>query len=360
VVVKTDKLPITAKKIAEYLGINQSSVSRALHGKKVSKETIERVQRAASELGYRPNLGARIMATGRTGIYGLLTPGTTNPYMGWVIERSQAKSLEGGHYVALGDYQEDFDEYNRYIELFVHQQLVDGLIIYPMHDARLLDPIGGDLAGNIPIVMIGQCTHPRIHWVRQDHQFGWMQMANHLVELGHRNIGVLLDFLGRGDNAIQLDEDPRYCGFVNALEAANIKWDMANLIKCRSSLESGYSGARELLSRPNPPSAIFASNDLLAMGVLSAAQEMGVSIPEQLSVVGYDNTDFSKFFDLTTVDNLNDEVVVAPIEILNRVTEEGFEKTGKLTRTFRPKIIIRGSTGPVCTAPCVPKAKRKA
>jgi len=347
-------MKVTTEDIARHLGVNRSTVSRALQGKLVSPATIARVREAAKELGYQPDVGARIMATGRTGMYGLLIPRASNPYFGKVIDRTQALALADGYHISLGCYLEDFDAYCHYIDLFARQRRVDGLILYGMHAHQLLQPIAELPARHIPIVVLGRCLNERVHWAAMNIERGWYLMTRHLLELGHRRIAAVLDLLGvpipGGETATDLSllpaGDGRYSGIGRALAEQGAGPGPEDIVVCPSTLQGGLAAGERLLARQPRPTAIFCGNDMLAMGVIRAAQARGLSVPGDLSLATYDNTGFADLYDLTTVENLTDEIIGAPLRILRRVLEAKGAPLGQQHIELEPELVLRGSTVP--------------
>lgn len=350
-------MKVTTEDIARQLGINRSTVSRALQGKLVSPETIARVRAAANRLGYQPDIGARIMATGKTDVYGLLVPRAATPYVGRVIDRMQALARADGCHIALGCYLEDFEEYRRYIELFARERRVDGLVIYPMHAAHLLEPLLELPEKHIPIVIMGKCLNERVHWVAMDIEMGWYAMTRHLIDLGHRRIAAVIDLLGvplggrktSVDRALMPPGDGRYSGLSRALAERGEELAPDGLVLCESTLQGGLAAGRRLLDQSLRPTAIFAGNDLLAMGIIRAAQERGLRVPDDFSLAVYDNSDFAELFDLSAVENLTDEIVGAPLRILRRVLEAKGEPIGQQSVSLTPELVIRSSTAPPST-----------
>jgi len=339
-------MAVTSKTIAKRLGINQSTVSRALKGQSVSKETIERVRQMAEELGYRPNVGAQIMASGRTGMYGLLIPTATNPFCGRVIDGIQAKAMRDGFYVAVGAYQVNIDEFKRYLDLFVRERRVDGLIVFPMHDPRVLEALAAVATEDMPIVLMGKTLIHGIHVVDSDHEAAGHEIAMHLLDHGHKRIGVVMGMLNADLAQVAMQTDTRVIGMHQAMLERGIMPQPDMVVNCESTLEGGYRAAMDLLQRTPRPTAIAAVNDLLAMGVISAAQKLGLRIPDDLSVTGYDNIELAQFFNLTTINNLTPDLIDAPLSFLHEVLERGFKATGRMTACTRPQLIVRGSTGP--------------
>jgi len=337
---------VTTKDIARYLGVHHTTVSRALRGILVSKETIQRVREAAKTLGYMPNLGARIMVSGRTDMFGLLVPDPTSSHIIHAVLAFQNEALKRGQHVVLGPYQEDMVELEKYMDFLVYDRRADGLVVFSMPHPQMKDLLDC-FAGKLPIVTIGRPNVQFVHWVSIDYSEVRRKMAKHLLKLGHERIGLILNILGQ-------EEDPhkanirRAQSFKEALNAKDIEWPENELLaSCRISMQEGYNAGKRLLSVQPRPTAIFCAHDVLAMGVLRAASDANFRVPQDLSVAGFGNTDWTQFFDLTTGDSRFDLVAERSLGILRRVLTEGREKTGTLGEIITPELIFRGSTGPV-------------
>jgi LacI family transcriptional regulator len=336
---------ITTKDIAQRLGISVSTVSRALHGILVSQETIERVQAVAEELGYRPNLGARIIATGKTGMYGLLVPTASNPYYGSIIEACQSAAIAAGYQLILGVYQEDISEFNRYLDLLIHTRHVDALIVFPMDSPGFFDSLGEAARHDIPIVLMGRSDLQSIHCVSIDYENGGYQIGQHLIKLGHRRIAMMMGLVGQPALSPGQLQEGRMVGLKRALSEAGLALEDRYLVACGNTMESAYESTRRLLMEEPRPTAIFAINDQLALGVMRAAEDLGLKVPRDLSVAGFDNTEISRLFHLTSGDSFNARLVETAVGILNRIVVQGERPREGMRAQIPSQIVVRGSTG---------------
>jgi DNA-binding LacI/PurR family transcriptional regulator len=342
-----DAFTVSTKDIALRLGISPSTVSRALHGKLVSPKTIREVRKVAKELGYRPNIGARMMASGKTGMYGLLVPSTINPYFGTAVEIFQSAAFKQGYYINLGVYQEDLTEFKKYIDLMVKERRVDGLIIFPMHDPRILQVLASVAREKVPIILMAHTLIDGIHWVSVDFEKAGRMMAMHLLDLGHRRIGLIQGTYGHGQIETNVFREPRVDGFEHAMLERNITWPIQELrMHAEISMRGGYEAAQRLLKLQPRPTAIFSICDLQALGVLKAVMDAGLRVPQDISVAGFDNTPFADFMDLTTGDMHLDRMAKHALDFLAKATQK--DHNGETHHeTVIPDIILRSSTGPV-------------
>lgn len=335
---------VTTKDIAEQLGIHHSTVSRALRGKLVSEEMIAKVRRTAKELGYRPNLGARIMVSGRTDMFGLLVSDPTNDHVARVVIAFQEEALRRGQHIVLGPYQQDITDLEKYMDFLVHERCADGLVVFPVYHPKI-DTLIAPFAREVPLVLIGRSTEEGVHSVFIDYDTARRDMGEHLLELGHKRIAMILNIVGYPKNLERM-KARRARSVRNLMVENGIDWPEKDLVVCcPTSMQDGYTKAKRLLAGPRRPTAIFCSNDILAMGVLRAAADSGLRVPEDLSVAGFGNSEWSQFFDLTTGDNRFDVVAETSLGMLRRAVDEG-ETVGTLSETVCPTLIVRGSTAP--------------
>ncbi|MEN3283979.1 MAG: LacI family transcriptional regulator, repressor for deo operon, udp, cdd, tsx, nupC, and nupG [Solirubrobacteraceae bacterium] len=273
--------------------MSQSTVSLVMSGKargRVSAGTEQAVRRAAAELGYRPNVAARALRLGAARNVALVVPDVTNPFFGHVMRGAQAAARTAGYTVALVDTAND-----PAWELSSYEALrggpVDGFLVFGIDPPRRRRGTRGE-----PIVLIEdeKRGHPA---VRLDSAAGTDAVMAHLLGLGHRRIGRIAAPLER--HAFR-DREERWRA---ALTEVGVDPDA--MPHARS--EIGFDAAREaalgLLGAPDPPSALYCDDDILAGGVYLAARELGRRIPRDVSVVGFDDLDFTRLLDppLTTV-----------------------------------------------------------
>jgi DNA-binding LacI/PurR family transcriptional regulator len=311
----------------------------------------ERVLAAARELGYAgPDPVARTLSKGRTGSVGLvldlpltqaLTDSATLQFVHGVAagceERGMALSLVPK--IAGRDAQ------------LVHTALVDGFVVYCMADADpRLDAVRGR---GLPYVLIDHQPDPRGRVVNIDDRGGARAAAEHLVALGHRRFGVVLGFDKPGGTALEVQRTTPYHvdlerlgGWQDGLEGAGLDWAAVRLGSAPGdSRATGKAAALKLLDRPEPPTAILALTDVLALGVLEAAAERGIAVPGGLSVIGFDDTPESAAASpsLTTVRQSHAGKGAAAVRLL-------LEGTGPDTVVLPTELVPRESSAPP-TAP---------
>lgn len=344
---KRGRKAITIVDIAEHLGVSDATVSRALQGKLVSRKTIDCVRAAAQELGYRPNIGARIMKSGRTEAFGILVPTITHPYVARMVELMQAAADKVNYNIMLGVYEEDAEICARFLDQMVGDRRVDGLIFLPMHDDRIHEKLE-DLEAfeAMPIVTMAAIS-TRLHSVFADFPAILRRAVGHLCDLGHRRFGFLVASLGSSTEDFMRRTEGRFSGLEEGLRAHGLTLADVQLEYIHNSYEQGYEGALRLLQRDPRPTAVLAMNDQMAVCVLQAARTLGLQVPRDLSVVGSDNIDLARIFDLTTGDVQLEKQAEAAISILVRsvLGGERFEKPEKIV--FSSELIVRGTTGPV-------------
>lgn len=279
--------------MARRAGVSQSTVSLVMSGKargRVSPPTEEAVRRAAADLGYRPNAAARALRLGAARSVALVVPDVTNPFFGHFMRGAQGAAWTAGYTVALVDTAND-----RAWQLSSYEALrggpVDGFLVFGIDPPRRRRGARGE---HIVLIEDQARGHPS---VRLDSAAGTDAVMAHLLDLGHRRIGRIAAPFDR--HAFR-DRDARWRA---ALTDAGI--DPAEMPYARSEIRFGaaHEAALSLLDRPDPPTALFCDDDILAGGVYLAARDLRLRIPADVSVVGFDDLDFTALLEppLTTV-----------------------------------------------------------
>ncbi len=297
--------------VAKQAGVSITTVSRMLNApNKVNGETRERILAAIDGLGFVPKAEARARALRGTGRIGVISPFFTAPSfvqrLRGISEALSPKKFEMVIYTV--DLAEHLKSFLSYLPLTGN---LDGLIILslPVDDAdvrRLVEH-------GLPAVLV-EFPHPSLSSVEIDDVMGGRMAAKYLLEKGHSRIA----FLGDTD----LPEyslhpvSQRLVGFRQALKEAGIDLPEVFVKLAPYSLEQTRQVAADLLSAPQPPTAIFAATDFQALGVLKAARQLKVQVPEQLAVVGFDDLDIAEYADLTTIRQHLDELGRLAVEIL--------------------------------------------
>ena len=329
----------TLDDVAQRTGVSTSTVSRALSGHaSISAGTRDMVQAAASALGYRLPTQGRKVRKSATKIVGIVIGALHNRFMTVLLEHLHDELLACGYHVTL-----IIDSMNEGSSLQTLRPLIDGFLDGLIFATASLDsPVVAELKQRgIPLVLVVRSVdEPGIDTVEIDNSHAGAEAARHLYELGHRNIGIVM-----GPRNTSTSRD-RAEGAQQWLEQHGISREKVPLIFGEYTTESGYSGAVSLLAQPQPVSAIIAGNDTIAMGVLDAAKRRGISVPQQLSVIGFDDIPLagSPLLALTTIRQ--------PVEAMARTTARRLVERmqgnhfSPATRDILPiQLIQRDSTG---------------
>jgi DNA-binding LacI/PurR family transcriptional regulator len=278
----------TMRDVADMVGVSQATVSYVLNAKRnarVGMETRQRVLDAAAKLQYRPNAIARAMACGRSRTIGVYQPHVDESALAgmWsnLVTRGIGETLNScQHHLLLFGYRSS-DEPPP--SIFVDGR-VDGLIILAPH---IEDELPKRLADfGFPTVVVGSPAPEgsRIVSIDADNEMGARRAVEHLIELGHTRIAHLA-----GPRNVPNAVDRRL-GYENALAAHGLLQNREYLIQASFQEEGGYRAAKDALSRQPNPTALFVSNDIAALGALRACRDLGLSVPENVAIVGYDDS----------------------------------------------------------------------
>ena len=285
----------TIKDVAALAGVSAATVSRALDDRpEISSETKERVRSACAQLGYVPNAAARGLSGHATHTIGLVLPDISNPYFSGMATAIEETAAAHGCRVFLSNSLRKEDRELRAIENLVARQ-VDGILVNPVSPESQLRH--REVLGGLPCVYLGANHDESPSYVMADNETGAYAAARYLIRLGHRDILFL------GGRTTSRTREQRIRGFRRALAEAGLEGrELPAPPNVTLMRQWSYETALELLKGPLPD-AIFAYSDMTALTVLEAAEERGVRIPEDLSMVGYDNIAFGALhrIHLTTV-----------------------------------------------------------
>lgn len=328
----------TIYEVARYAGVSTATISKVLSGKGyVSEATRERVFKAISELGYVPSQRARALTQGRSFIVGLLVPYSSDqffddPHLISCMRGLEQVANQHDYNLLLSTARSPSD-----CAKLLRSSVIDGAIVIETNDNPLFVSALGTqrypwVALGYPIASCGAVVHA------DDYQ-GAFRMTEHLLELGHRRVAVI-DSSPR-PRAI----DERLNGVRNALARGGVTFDEALLATGDFSDASGYAAAEQLLNLPEPPSAIFALNDRMAFGVLRCAQNRGLSVPEQLSVAGFDDIPAARGSNppLTTVRQFGERLGFEAGQALFALLDGNPQDAPLVIPT---ELVVRQSTGP--------------
>jgi LacI family transcriptional regulator len=327
--------------VARLAGVSTATVSRAVNGTaRIAPDTRAVIDAAVGELGYRPNTIARSLVTKSTQTIALLLPDIANPFYAELVRGIQQRALATGHTMLLCTTEGDPEREEAYLTLLRAKQvdgvLVDGLVLPP-------DRIAHFVREGLPIVCLDRdVDSTSVPLVQVDNRLGARMATEHLLSLGHRRVAHI-----SGARDLGISEE-RIAGYRDAHGAVGLEPDLALLAVGSFTDEGGYEAMRTLLARTEL-TAVFAANDLSAIGVINALVESGRRVPEDVSVVGFDDSPLMGYIDppLTTVRQpVREMALVAVRSLLDEILGVGSPHTELV---FRPELVVRRSTGPAAS-----------
>lgn len=302
------KRAVTIQDVAKAARVSVSTVSRVLNGKvDVASETQEHILEVINKLGYTSNLAARSMRSHKKNLIGLVVPDIGFPYSIEImrgVNRAIAESNFDLLLYTTGDIQKNGTGLHEqhYVSL-LNNSITDGVIIVASAAAEFIT--------NSPIVAVDpHVINPNYPSVQGMNYHGALEVMQYLIGLGHRRIGFISGRQEIGSAGRRLK------GYQDALVNAGIELDEKLVAPGDFTQKTGRKCTHQLLSLDNPPTAIFAANDQSAFGVFEVAEELGLRIPSDLSVVGFDNISEAKYLGLTTVDQFLAEMGYVAVQML--------------------------------------------
>ena len=273
---------VTIIDVAREANVSYSTVSRVVNNKEyVKPETRQRVVQAMARLGYQVNMQARSLAGGRSNVIGLLVVDLTTQYMGEIMRGIDDVLATNQYELMLYTTHRRKTKESTYVNMMA-RGLADGLlIILPRDPDAYLESLR---KRDFPYVLIDQTsiTETDLTVTASNYQGGY-EATKHLIELGHKRIGIVSGWMD------MISARERLEGFKAALVDCGLPLDPNLIFEGDFTQSSGFNGASRFLNSPNPPTAVFASNDVAAMGVIEAARACGLRIPRDLSVIGFDD-----------------------------------------------------------------------
>ncbi len=327
----------TIREVAESAGVSYATVSHVINNTRVvTQETRERVLAAMAALNYRPNALARSLRQGKTNTIGLVLPDSANPFFAEISRGIEDEAFKKGYSVFLCNTELDTQRELFYVDVLSKKQ-VDGIIFVAAGDQA--DSLDFLLRENMPVVMIDRdLPNVEVDAVLTDHQLGGFLATQHLIELAHKRIACIA-----GPSSITPSAE-RITGYRRALEQAGLPYDENLILRGDYHAQSGMDITHAILKMNPRPTAIFALNDLMALGALGAAAEAGYSVPKDLAVVGYDDLELARFTNppLTTIAQPKKEIGAQAVSLLvDRISQKSRLPTRLV---LPPELIIRRST----------------
>lgn len=282
----------TQQDVARIAGVSRATVSYVMNGRAdndipISDETRRKVLDAIAQLAYEPDARAQSLRSGETKTIGVLLPIYENPFF-WQILRGISMEAEAAGYSLLLAHSSLTPEQESRSVKELAEQRVDGMILL-MGFKLLPEPVMDQLRKSThPIVEIN-ATGSEFDYVRQGYGDGTSVLMSHLFELGHRRIGFVYGVTIPSQGFDRLD------AYRGSLEAAGLPYDEALVCQCGPCLEDGYQATVQLLSQPNRPTALLAINDLLGVAAIRAAVDLGLRVPQDVSIASFDDIPFTNF-----------------------------------------------------------------
>lgn len=329
-------MSITIKDIARELGISYSAVSRALNNKPgVSEKTRRKVLEAAEKMGYQPNTLARGLVNKVSNTIGVIIPDIVNPFFAEITKGIMETANDYGYDILLCVTGWEEKKEKEYIKT-LQEKRVDGIILKPSKDKR------NEVFNNIKVPFIlleSWLTSGKCSFIEVDNERGGYIAAKHFIDCGYKNIAFF------GGKKESYSNRKRLDGFNKALEEYGENIENIYTSFGDFGMSSGYERAWQFFNSNKKVDAIFAGNDVIALGVLQCAEEYGKKVPQELGVIGFDNISYSRLpqIQLTTVNQPKYPLGKMALETLVDEIRNKDERTVKRI-TLEPDLIVRKTT----------------
>ena len=339
----------TIKDVAKRAQVSISTVSHVLNSTRfVSEDASNKVHEAVAALNYKPSAVARSLKTNKTRTIGMLTASNANPFFAEVIHGVESTCYERGYHLVLCNSDGDLDKQESYLRT-LEEKRIDGLLVMSAHsDPAFFQKLQERCSE--PMVIL-DCQVPDIHAdvIMEDAENGGYDATRYLIESGHTEIGCI-----SGPQELS-PSSARYQGYQRAIAEHQLSVKPDWIVEGQLTAESGFQAVTEMLKNTAPPSALFVGNDLMAMGAICALQSNGYQVPDDVSVIGYDNIELASFTSppMTTMHQPKRELgQLAADTLLNRIENPKIEPT---IRTLRSTLVERQSVKPLLVKPSLAK-----
>ncbi|HEX3436218.1 MAG TPA: LacI family DNA-binding transcriptional regulator [Pseudacidobacterium sp.] len=331
------------KEVAKLAKVSTATVSRTINGSnKVTPETAERVRKAIEALKYYPNTNARALGSGRSSLYGLIISDITNPFFPELVKSFEDIAVQYGQEVLVAN--TNYDPHR--MEVCVSRMLqrkVDGVAIMTSEmDKHLIEEFSNR---RIPLAFLDTATPQKdISNIRVNYAAGIEAAVEHLLDLGHTNISFI------AGPATLASARIRKRAFINILRRKGMKLEKHFVEQGNHRTDGGHEAMLRLLNQKPWPTAVLASNDLTAIGAMGAIFEHGLRIPQDISLIGFDDIELTAFTQpaLTTVRLSRQEIAKLAFRALYNTQQSGMPEGAEYV--VQPALVIRKSTGPASAA----------
>lgn len=329
-------MSITIRDVAKEAGVSTMTVSRVVNNKgQVANETRIRVELAMKKLSYVPNMNAQNLVTNKTWTIGVIVPDIANPFFASLVKAGEKICNERGYSMLIGNTEGDLAIERRYISVYKARMCEAIILVAPRIDDFELS----ELNKQIPLVVVDRTVpfHDIVQ-VYLDNTKGAEVATKHLLDLGHKRIGFIM-----GPEEVP-NSHTRYEGYAQALEEVGIPLLKELVYQGDFIVETGRRALDYFESLPEKPTAIFCSNDLMAIGIIERANELDIKIPDQYSLVGFDNIFLSSLVNptLTTISYPILEMGTKAITLL--LDSLLSESKAQMSENLEHNLIIRDST----------------
>ncbi|MGC9458529.1 LacI family DNA-binding transcriptional regulator [Vibrio genomosp. F10] len=325
----------TIKHVSEYAGVSQATVSRVINGtSRVSHDKKLKVEKAIQHLGYRPNSIAQALASSRTGSIGIIVPELGGPFFSEILHNLEGNFRRFGYHVVVTAGSNTEQGQQESVEFLLGRR-VDAIVL---HAQQLTDDYIISLEEQgVAIVLINRFI-PEISTscIDVDNELGGKLATQHLLKMGHRQIACITGPLDKSDARGRLQ------GYRIALEEAGLQYNEALVSEAGFTEETGVSAMKKLLKREGDFTAVFASNDHMAFGAYEVLKGAGRSVPEQVSLVGFDNILFARYLTpgLTTINFPIEQMSVEAVQLaIQKLNKNKRDVNFKLS----PRLVVRNS-----------------
>lgn len=330
---------VTINVVAEFAEVSKKTVSRVLNNESnVSDKTRKKVLDAFAELGYSPSVQARALASNQSFLIGLIYDNPNKSYVADIQAGALKICQENGYHLIIQPTDHENSQVIDALEKLIISSRLDGLVLTPpfSDNLALIKMIESKA---IPFARIAPTvSRDKDIAIVCDDFNGAKAMTQHLIELGHRRIGFIKGHPQHPASELRLQ------GYLSALKANDIEAPLDCISQGYFSFKSGEASARQLLQLAEPPTAIFASNDFMAAAVLKVANQLGIKVPDELSVSGFDDSPISSYLwpALTTVQQPIEKMAAAATSMLLRSIK--VKNTKSMIKYFTNNLIVRDST----------------